>query len=51
MLVTPLDMGMRQTLLSVLLACLQALSLPAYTSFDKLGIDDVGARNALREVR
>jgi hypothetical protein len=34
-----------------LCACLQALSLPAYKSFDKLGIDDVGARNALREVR
>jgi hypothetical protein len=29
---------------------LQALSLPTYGSFDKLRIDDVGARNALKEV-
>jgi hypothetical protein len=29
---------------------LQALSLPTYESFDKLGIDDVGARDALKEV-
>jgi hypothetical protein len=36
--------------LPLAVACLQALSLPKYNSFDKLGIDDVGARNALREV-
>lgn len=35
-----------------LLSCLpvQNLSLPPYRSFDKLGLDDVGARAALREV-
>lgn len=32
-------------------ARLQALSLPTYKSFDRLGIDDVDARNALKEVR
>lgn len=31
--------------------CVQAIALPPYRSFDRLGIDDTEARAALREVR
>ncbi|WIA21634.1 hypothetical protein OEZ85_000815 [Tetradesmus obliquus] len=40
----------RESRLPLFNAYLKALSLPTYSSFDKLGIEDAGARAALKEV-